>query len=69
MANDSQTLLARRAARLGALSATTFPPFEPMPAEFTRRFPELVEYDQRKRREYEQLITALQQVLASRETT
>jgi hypothetical protein len=65
MANDSQTLQSRRAARLGAVSTFQLPPFPRLPSAVISRFPDLLAYEQQVIRWVDNANTALRAALTA----
>ena len=68
MANDAKTLLARKAVTLGQLTRFSIQPFPSLPASFLKRFPELGQYEEDKKKWLENLNTVLAQALSGQKS-
>lgn len=65
MGNDIQTILKRKAVKLGTVTRFTLPPFPALPDSFLKRFPELLAYEEDKKRWTENLNQAVAQALSA----
>jgi hypothetical protein len=69
MPNDAKTLLLRKSISLGAFSRFSLQPFPSLPASFIKRFPELQDYEDAKKRWLENTNQILAEKLSAAKNT